>query len=360
VGRRGLLLLLLLAASTLAACAAPPRRPAEPEVPRPLPSRREFPDFVALVARPGDTFSSLAAEHLGDASLSWFVAEFNGIDTLEPGAALVIPRKVPNPGGLTPGGYQTVPVLVYHRFSASVANPMTVRERDFEDQMRFLKEKGYHVIPMEQFFGFLNYQRPLPKKSVVITIDDGWRSAYDIAFPILRKYGYPATLFLYTDFAITSGTTLGWNLLAEMEKGDIDIQCHTKTHRNLDLSNGKESFRDYFESVKTELVEPARAIRRHLNKEVRYLAYPYGETNDLVVALMEKTGYLGGFTVERGGNPFFADRFRIRRSMIYGTFTLREFERNLATFSENEPGEARIPGVRISKESPTWASQGTP
>jgi peptidoglycan/xylan/chitin deacetylase (PgdA/CDA1 family) len=359
VGRRGFFSLLLLAASALAACVASPRRP-EPEAPPPLPSRREFTDFVALVARPGDTFSSLAAEHLGDASLSWFVAEFNGIGTLEPGAALVIPRKVPNPGGLTPGGYQTVPVLVYHRFSRSEANPMTVRESDFEAQMRFLKEKGYHVIPMERFFGFLKYQHPVPRKSVVITIDDGWRSAYDIAFPILRKYGYPATLFLYTDFAITSGTTLGWNLLAEMQKGDIDIQCHTKTHRNLDLSNGKESFRDYFESVKTELVDPARAIRRHLNKEVRYLAYPYGETNDLVVALMEKTGYRGGFTVERGGNPFFADRFRIRRSMIYGTFTLRGFESNLATFSEIEPDEARTSGFRDAKESPPWASQGHP
>jgi peptidoglycan/xylan/chitin deacetylase (PgdA/CDA1 family) len=145
-----------------------------------------------------------------------------------------------------------------------------------------------------------------------------------------------------------------------MGKGDINIQCHTKTHRNLDLSNGRESFRDYFESMKMELVEPARAIRRHLNKEVRYLAYPYGETNDLVVALMEKTGYRGGFTVERGGNPFFADRFRIRRSMIYGTFTLREFEDNLATFSENEPGGARMPGVRSTRESPPWASQGHP
>ncbi|MBP2689253.1 MAG: Polysaccharide deacetylase [Deltaproteobacteria bacterium] len=359
MGRRWLLLLPLLATTALAGCAASPHRP-EPEVRRRIQSKREFPDFVALVARPGDTFSSLAAEHMGDASLSWFVAEFNGIDTLAPGSALVIPRKAPNPGGLIPGGFQTVPVLVYHKFSRSAADLMTVRESDFEAQMRFLKEKGYHVIPMDRFFGFLNYRHPVPRKSVVITIDDGWRSAYDIAFPILRKYGYPATLFLYTDFAITSSTTLGWNLLAEMEKGSIDVQCHTKTHRNLDVSKGKESFRDYFESMKTELVEPARAIGIHLNKKVAYLAYPYGETNNLVVALMEKTGYRGGFTVERGGNPFFADRFRIRRSMIYGTFTLREFESNLATFSEEEPGEARVPGPRITKESPSWASQGHP
>jgi hypothetical protein len=91
-----------------------------------------------------------------------------------------------------------------------------------------------------------------------------------------------------------------------------------------------------------------------------FLAYPFGETNDLVVALMEKTGYRGGFTVERGGNPFFADRFRIRRSMIYGTFTLQEFESNLATFSEIEPEEARMRGFRSAKESPPWASQAAP
>jgi len=348
---------LLLAATVLAACAASPPRP---EDRRPPPSSRKFPDFTAVIARPGDTFSSLAAEHLGDSSLSWFLAEFNGIDTLKPGAALVVPRKIPNPGGLTPRGYQTVPVLVYHKFSKTVADEMTVRESDFEAQMRFLKENGYRVIPMDDFFAFLSYERPVPRKSVVITFDDGWRSAYDIAFPILRKYRYPATLFLYTDLAISSSTTLGWSLIAEMAKGGIDIQGHTKTHRNLDRRNGKESFRDYFESLKTELVEPARAIRSRLNKEVRYLAYPYGDTNDLVVALMGKTGYRGGFTVERGGNPFFADRFRIRRSMIYGTFTLREFESNLACFSESGPDEARAPGVRMTKGPPRWESQGHP
>jgi hypothetical protein len=158
--------------------AASPRRP-KPET-LPPPGRREFTDFVALVARPGDTFSSLAAEHFGDASLSWFVAEFNGIDTLEPGAALVMPRKVPNPGGLTPGGYQTVPVLVYHKFSRSVANPMTVRESDFEAQMRFLKEKGYHVTRWNNSSVF---ELPAPMPKVGRDHHRRWVAVqYDIAF----------------------------------------------------------------------------------------------------------------------------------------------------------------------------------
>ena len=112
---------------------------------------------------------------------------------------------------------------------------MTVSRGMFEQQMRLLKEKGYRVISIDQFFDFLEFKSTLPPKSVVITIDDGWRSAYEIAFPILQKYGYPATLFIYTDRIIDTPQTLSWGLLQEMAGYGIDIQCHTKSHRNLTL-----------------------------------------------------------------------------------------------------------------------------
>ena len=174
------------------------------------------------------------------------------------------------------------------------------------------------------------------KKSVVITIDDGWRSTYDIAFPILKKYGYTATLFVYTDFILKTNKTLDWALLTEMSNNGIDIQSHTKTHRNLNRSDEKESFREYFDSVRKELTESAEIIEKRLNKDVTYLAYPYGDTNPLVIALLVKLGYKGALTVNRGSNPFFTDNYRINRSMIYGDFDLKDFERNLTTFSSDE------------------------
>lgn len=304
----------------------PPLKP-PPPIEKPV---REFSDFIAVIAQPGDSFSSLALKYLKDPSLDWFISEFNGINSLNPGQEVIIPLHPYEKGGLTLKGYQTVPVISYHKFSKDKSDTLTVKKSAFEEQMNFLKENGYRVITMDQFLDFLDFKRPLPKKSVVITIDDGWYSTYEIAFPILKKYAYPATLFVYTDLIFPGQNTLSWDLLTEMSKNGIDIQCHTKSHRNLDRRNNQESFRDYFVNVKKELTESAEIIQKRLNKQVRYLAYPYGDTNSLVIALLVKLGYRGAFTVERASNPFFVHPYRINRSMIFGTFSLKDFENNLA------------------------------
>jgi len=338
---------LILSMLLMAGCAGPPIRPQPPPPPRvqlppqPPPQRqppietyaRLFPEFVAVIAQPGDTFSSLAAKYLNEPSMDWFIAEFNDSESLHPGQELIIPLILRDKGGLTLQGYQTVPVITYHKFSKNKADAMTVTAKDFEEQMRFLKQQGYRVITMDEFFAFLDFKSQIPKKSVVITIDDGWRSTYEIAFPILKKYGYPATLFVYTDLISPSDKALDWNLIREMAQGGIDLQCHTKTHRKLE-KDGQESFREFFEAIKKELTESAKIIKRRLNKNVKYLAYPFGDTNPLVVAFLMKLGYRGGFTVERDSNPFFIHPYRIKRSMIYGHFDLQDFEKNLTFFSE--------------------------
>lgn len=296
---------------------------------------RTFPNFVAVIAKKGDTFNSLAARYLNDASMDWFIAEYNNLSVLNPGQELIVPLKTYGKGGLTLKGYQTVPVLSYHNFSLDRStNRMTVTKAAFEEQMKFLKERGYRVITLDQLLDFLEFKKPLPKKSVVITIDDGWRSFYDIALPILKEYGYPAILFVYTDLIVGSQKALSWDLINEISRDRIDIQGHTKTHRNLTLADKKESFKDYFEATQNELSKSAGIIKSKVGKDIKYLAYPDGETNHLVIELLKKQGYLGGFTVKRGGNPFFSHNYRINRSMVYGDFDLNQFEKNLIVFSD--------------------------
>lgn len=336
-------------AFVLSGCAAPAVRPpppagipAPPAAPRPVPSAeraapsrdRIFPEFAAVVAAEGDTFDRLAAKYLHDPGMGWFVAEFNGLSRLVPGDAVVIPFEPFYRGGIAPDSYQVVPVLCYHKFSRTVSDKMTVTEKDFEAQMRLLKERGYRVIPLARLFDFLAFRRQIPEKSVVITIDDGWRSAHDIAYPILKKYGYPATLFVYTDFVGPGRNSLTWGMVAELDRNGIDIQCHTKTHRDLARREGRESYSEYFEAVRRELGESARILGNRLNKEIRYLAYPFGDTNRLVIAVASKTGYRGALTVERGENPSFIPEYRVGRAIIYGGYDLRDFENNLAVRSD--------------------------
>ncbi len=292
---------------------------------------RIFNDFILVKVAPEDTLSSLAAKHLGDPDKDWLIAEFNDITTLTSGQELIIPLFPFNKGGLKANGYQTVPVLAYNNFSKNSPGTITVTEAAFDAQMRYLKENGYHVIPLVQLLDFLDYTIQLPQNSVVITIDDGWRSFYDIAFPILKKYDFPATLFIYTDF-IGGGKALSWEQVKELSDKGLDIQCQTRTHRNLTALKGKESFKKYFKSLEMEITYSKTVIRQKLNKACNCLAYPYGQTNDLIIAMLKKHGYRAAFTVEREANPFFSDMYRIPRSVIYGEYDIERFKKNLTVF----------------------------
>jgi peptidoglycan/xylan/chitin deacetylase (PgdA/CDA1 family) len=323
---------LILLTAIIGGCATPRVEP--PSVIPPRVEARIFPDFVAVIAQEGDTLTSLARKYLNDPSLDFLIAEFNETEDLKPGQELIIPLKPFERSGLSTKGYQVVPVLSYHNFSLTGANKSTVTKQAFEEQMNLLREKGFRVITIDQLFDFLEFNGQIPKKSVVITLDDGWRSAYEIALPILKKYGYPASLFIYTDLIVGSEKTLSWELVQEMAHQGMDIQCHTRTHRNLTLMGKKESFKEYVESIEKELSECPQIIKKRLNKDVKYLAYPYGDTNLLVIHLLKKQGYRGAFTVKRGSNPFFLNHYQIQRSMVYGDFSLDQFEKNLTVFGD--------------------------
>lgn len=289
--------------------------------------------FIPVLVKPGDTLDSLAEKYLGDPGKSWVISDFNELASLSAGQELIIPLEYSQKGGLSVRGYQTVPILTYHNFSLTNEELMVVRKDAFEQQMKYLKENGYRVVTLDDLFDFLEFLKPLPQKAVVLTFDDGWQGVYSIAFPILIKYGFPATLFVYTDLINGSSKTLNWAQVAELERGGVDIQCHTKSHRNLIKRAEGESLEDYVADVENEITESTRIIKEKLKKEVRYLAYPYGDANNLAIAFLKREGFRGAFTVKREANPFFIDHYTLNRSMIYGTYDLQDFKKNLDVYS---------------------------
>jgi peptidoglycan/xylan/chitin deacetylase (PgdA/CDA1 family) len=292
-------------------------------------------DFVIVKTTAQDTFSSLASYYLKDPTKGWQIAEFNRMTTLIPGQELIIPLSPFNKAGLKAKGYQTVPILVYHNFSKKKSDKTAVSQNDFEAQMNYLKQNGYHVVSMDQFLNFIDYKTQLPEKSIVITFDDAWRSAFDIALPILIKYGFTATFFIYTDF-IGGGKALTWKQIETLSKIGFDIQCQTKTHRNLAVPKKNESLKEYFKSIEMEINYPKKLIKSKLNIDCKYLAYPYGATNNLVIALLKKYGYRAAFTIDRKPNPFFVDQYKIYRSVIYGSYDMDNFKNNLSVFKKTE------------------------
>lgn len=292
-------------------------------------------DFILVKTTDKDTLTSLAAKYLNDPEKGWLIAEFNNIETLISGGTVIIPLSSLPKGGLKTDGFQTVPVLLYHNFSKTSSGTSTVAEADFESQMKYLKENGFHVISLDQLLNFIDYKEPIPEKSVAITFDDAWGSIYDIAFPVLKKYGFPATFFIYTDF-IGGGKAMSWDQIQKLSEEGFDIQCQTKTHRNLTTPKKNESFEEYFKALVMEVDYPNTLIEKKLKKTCKYLAYPYGETNDLIIGILKKQGYRAAFTVERGSNPFFVDKYRIHRSIIHGKYDMDSFKKNLSVFQKNE------------------------
>ncbi len=293
-----------------------------------------FPGYTAVITQEGDTLSSLAGQYLNDSNMEWLIADFNGISCVTPGMEIIIPLIHYEKGGLTYGGYQTVPILSYHNFSLDKTDKMTVTKSSFEDQMQLLKDRGYRVLSLDQLFDFFDFKKQIPSKSVVITIDDGWKSAYEIAFPVLKKYGYPATLFIYTDLIKSARKAMTWEQVKELADNGIDIQCHTITHRDLSVAQEKESFNEYFNAVEKEIVQSSNIIKKHTNKDCRYLAYPYGKSSNIVVAMLKKNGFRGAFTVRQGSSPFFINNYMVNRFMIYGEYDLKKFEKVLTVFDD--------------------------
>jgi len=290
-------------------------------------------NFRVVRAGQNDTLATLAQKYLNDRTKDWMIAEYNDIHSVAPGQEVIIPLKPFNKGGLYATGYQVVPVLSYHRFTQKKKsrNRMVVTQTAFEAQMTYLKDNGYTVITLPQLFAFLDFKDQLPQKSVAITIDDGFHSAFDIAYPILKKYGYPATFFLYTGL-VGSKKAMTWNQVQELARNGFDIQSQTRTHRDMSKLLKDENFKTYVSRLEKEITWSQKTIRDKTAITPVFMAYPYGKSNNLVIALLKKHGFRGGLTVRRGSNPFFTDNFKVKRAMIYGNYDISKFKKNLNTF----------------------------
>jgi peptidoglycan/xylan/chitin deacetylase (PgdA/CDA1 family) len=313
------------------AAPAPPVTPAPGSTPpAPLPEAFESEDFVVTFAKAGDTSQSLAARFLGDPAKAWMLEDYNGAEGPAAGREIVIPKRFWNLAGVDPSGYQIVPVLVYHNIAPQAKGRMVVSARAFEEQMRYLKAQGFHVLAVRDLVQFISLGRQLPRKSVVLTFDDGYRSFLQYARPVLKELGFTATLFVYTDYVGSGRNALSWSELKQLADEGFEIGAHSKSHENLRRRPG-ETDASFARRMQAEL-SPA-AFQKHLGATPRILAFPYGAADPDVLARVRDQGYVAAFTVRRGGNASFGPTLVLGRSQIYGEMSLSDFAKNLATFA---------------------------
>lgn len=305
----------------------------------------ESKDFVVAAARSGDTPETLAARHLGDARKAWMVEDYAGARTFAEGQEVVIPKHEWNPIGVFPWGYQLVPVLVYHNMGPEDRGRLVIGVKKFEQQMMALRAEGFQSVSLSDYLEFAAGRKQLARKSVLITFDDGYRSFMQYARPILKDYGFTATLFVYTDFV--GGGGMSWKDLTAMVAQGFDVQAHSKSHSSLRRKEG-EPQEAYAKRIEAELAYPNEQFRKQLGRASDVLAYPYGDTDDELLPYVVKYGYVAAFTVRRQSNPAWAYPLKISRAQVYSEMALKDFTANLTNFQDEEVGVSRGAGARAA------------
>jgi peptidoglycan/xylan/chitin deacetylase (PgdA/CDA1 family) len=287
--------------------------------------------FIVVTASTGDTWAGLAQTYLGDRGKAWYIAQYNNQIALDKNAKVVIPLVPMNQGGLTAKGYQTVPILVYSNISKNVTDNATVSLSSFAAHMEYIKENGYVTISFDQFRQFLDFKDQLPPKAVILTFDSGQRWVYEMAMPLLLQYQFRAALFVPTQ-AIGKPDALTWSELAQLAEAGFDIGTSGHTSHSLIANSDNAKTDVWLNALEQEISSAVKIVKSHLDMTCRYFAYPDGETNDMLISFLKQYGFTLGFTRKPGGNPFFADDYRLNRTVVDAKTDPEQFQRYLKTF----------------------------
>ena len=205
-----------------------------------------------------------------------------------------------------PQGEASVIVLLYHQIAPagtklSAKLQWTMQADVFESEMKYIHDNGYHVVPMSDVLAFIRHQKTLPAGSVCITFDDGYKSPLVFAKPILDKYGFPWTFFIYPQFindtpASNYKGAASWPELVQLQKEGVDIECHSMTHPIL-TKKGSKSPEQYAAWLQNETAGAKKILEEHLGKTITCFAYPYGANNKQVQQAVIDAGFEAIFTV---------------------------------------------------------------
>ncbi|NJD54893.1 MAG: hypothetical protein FIA94_00630 [Nitrospirae bacterium] len=244
-----------------------------------------------------------------------------------------------------------IPVLMYHHVNPA-GNFINVRPDIFELHMRYLKEKGFTAVHAGELSGILSGKTPAPRRPVMITFDDGWLDNWVFAFPILKRHGMKAAIFLITSRVVHGGkrprsdesftaalpthresqgmieagrpdeVMLSWDEVEEMKAtGLVEFHSHTHTHQRWDKLIADREERN--SALKRDLLA-AKDLLKEKGVKSSGLCWPQGFYDEDYVSVAGSLGYRMLFTTETGTNDSVAELNRIRRIVIgnISTFSL--------------------------------------
>jgi peptidoglycan/xylan/chitin deacetylase (PgdA/CDA1 family) len=198
-------------------------------------------------------------------------------------------------------GDPEVSILVYHRFGPSVRDAMTIRTATFRWQLDYLEQHGYTIVPLRALVSYLSGRAAAPpRRSVVITADDGHVSVFTEMLPVVREHQVPVTLFVYPSAISNAAYAMTWEQLDMLRRtGLFDIGSHTYWHPNFKTEKGRLSPAAYRAFATMQLVKSRDVLKDKLRVEADVIAWPFGIYDDELIAVARDAGYMAGVTLER-------------------------------------------------------------
>jgi peptidoglycan/xylan/chitin deacetylase (PgdA/CDA1 family) len=213
------------------------------------------------------------------------------------------------------GREKNIPILYYHAVSDTILGieELFVSPSDFEQQMLYLKDNSYSIITFDDLPEIEKYEKP-----VIITFDDGYENNYTKAYPILKKFNFPAVIFLTTDYMDKNNYLKQWQI--EEMKDLISFEAHAVSHPDLTTLS--------LDALTYELTESKKILKDLTGRESIAFAYPFGIYNQTVIDVTKKH-FTYAVTINSG--LFFSqdNHYTIKRVYIPRKTTIGQFETRL-------------------------------
>jgi len=206
-----------------------------------------------------------------------------------------------------------VPILMYHLVDQSFAETkLSVSPSSFARQMEFLNKHKYNVVSIEELIGLLKQNKSIQPKTVAITFDDGYENNYTSAFPLLKKYKLPATIFMVIDNIGKKGFLNPAQINEMIESGLVSIGSHTMSHAHLPSLLDKTRLRN-------EIFESKKALEGITGQKKTLFSYPVGGFNEEIRQMVKDAGYLGACATSPGKGYPKNDTYALKRVRISRT-----------------------------------------
>ncbi|MGH8065290.1 MAG: glycosyltransferase [Candidatus Entotheonellia bacterium] len=229
-----------------------------------------------------------------------------------------------------------LPILMYHRVAPAGSAAMMryrVSPEAFEEQLCYLRDAGYYSVGLEVWSAAVKAKKPLAGRAVLITFDDGYLDFQTYAWPLLRRYGFTATVFLVTDAIGQSNVwdwvhgeeipLLEWQDIGRLQSEGVEFGSHSASHRALTTLSPADVVREGARS--------RTMLERQLGVPIKAFAYPYGDTDQVVRHLIGACGYIFGLSCRSGLSSFEDSLLALPRIEVTGSDRFHEFIAKLSS-----------------------------